>query len=154
MHLPWWHREKHSTNAFPTQYYSLQYTLHQPSICRPTTHHPELSNLWSRALMATIFDIGCLEMRHICKKNLQNISTFWGLWFFFISVSIYNIRLGKSIALPNLIHYDMYVENIRRSQWPRGLRRRSAAARLLRSWVRITMGGLDVCLLRLLCVVR
>ena len=24
-----------------------------------------------------------------------------------------------------------------RSQWPRGLRRRSAAARLLRSWVRI-----------------
>jgi len=26
---------------------------------------------------------------------------------------------------------------IRRSQWPRGLRRRSTAARLLRSWVRI-----------------
>ena len=35
----------------------------------------------------------------------------------------------------------------RRSQWPRGLRRRSAAARLLRSWVRITPGGMDVCLL-------
>ena len=28
-----------------------------------------------------------------------------------------------------------------RSQWPRGLRRRSAAARLLRSWVRILAGG-------------
>ena len=28
-----------------------------------------------------------------------------------------------------------------RSQWPRGLRRRSAAARLLRSWVRIPPGG-------------
>jgi len=27
--------------------------------------------------------------------------------------------------------------NKRRSQWPRGLRRRSTAARLLRSWVRI-----------------
>ena len=27
-----------------------------------------------------------------------------------------------------------------RSQWPRGLRRRSAAARLLRSWVRIPPG--------------
>jgi len=27
-----------------------------------------------------------------------------------------------------------------RSQWPRGLRRRSAAARLLRSWVRILPG--------------
>ena len=30
---------------------------------------------------------------------------------------------------------------IRRSQWPRGLRRRSAAARLLRTWVRIPPGA-------------
>ena len=28
-----------------------------------------------------------------------------------------------------------------RSQWPRGLRRRSAGARLLRSWVRISQGA-------------
>ena len=28
-----------------------------------------------------------------------------------------------------------------RSQWPRGLRRRSAVARLLRSWVRISPGA-------------
>ena len=28
-----------------------------------------------------------------------------------------------------------------RSQWPRGLRRRSAAARLLRLWVRISQGA-------------
>ena len=28
-----------------------------------------------------------------------------------------------------------------RSQWPRGLRRRSTAARLLRSWVRIPQGA-------------
>ena len=33
-----------------------------------------------------------------------------------------------------------------RSQWPHGLRRRSAAARLLKSWVRIPP-GMDVCLL-------
>jgi len=33
------------------------------------------------------------------------------------------------------------------SQWPRGLRRRSTAARLLRLWVRIPPGGMDVCLL-------
>jgi hypothetical protein len=33
-----------------------------------------------------------------------------------------------------------------RSQWPRGLRRKSAAARLLRSWVRITPGAwMSVC---------
>jgi len=30
---------------------------------------------------------------------------------------------------------------VRRSQWPRGLRRRSAAARLLKSWVRIPPGA-------------
>ena len=33
-----------------------------------------------------------------------------------------------------------------RSQWPRGLRRGSAAARLLRLWVRIPLWGMDVCL--------
>jgi hypothetical protein len=35
----------------------------------------------------------------------------------------------------------------RQSQWPRGLRRRSTAALLLRSWVRIPLGGMDVFLL-------
>jgi hypothetical protein len=35
--------------------------------------------------------------------------------------------------------------NNRRSQRPRGLRRKSVAAHLLRSWVRIPPGGMDVC---------
>ena len=34
-----------------------------------------------------------------------------------------------------------YIQETRRSQWPRGLRRGSAAARLLRSWDRILPGG-------------
>ena len=38
-----------------------------------------------------------------------------------------------------------------RSQWPRGLRRRSAAARLLRLWVRIPPGAW---MFVVLCVVR
>jgi hypothetical protein len=42
----------------------------------------------------------------------------------------------------------------RRSQWPRRLRRRSAAAHLLGLWVRIPPGSMDVCLLWVLCVVR
>jgi hypothetical protein len=39
----------------------------------------------------------------------------------------------------NQLTYTNYIRNdcIRRSQWPRGLRRGSAAARLLGSWVRI-----------------
>jgi len=41
--------------------------------------------------------------------------------------------------------------HICRSQWPRGLRRRSAAARLLKLWVQIPPGGMEFCLL-LVCV--
>jgi len=41
-----------------------------------------------------------------------------------------------------------------RSQWPRGLRRRSATARLLRLWVPIPPEAWMSCLLWLLCVVR
>ena len=42
-----------------------------------------------------------------------------------------------------------------RSQWPRGLRRRSAAARLLRLWVRIPPGAwMSVCLSVVYCQVE
>jgi len=40
-----------------------------------------------------------------------------------------------------------YILHFSRSQWPRGLRRRSAAARLLRSWVRIPPGECECCVL-------
>ena len=40
-----------------------------------------------------------------------------------------------------------------RFQMPRGLRRESAAARLLGLWVRIPPGGIDVCFFWMLCVV-
>jgi hypothetical protein len=56
----------------------------------------------------------------------------------FITLILYkpNIRTratkGITVAI-NTIHQSIK----RRSQWPRGLRRRSAAARLLRLWVRI-----------------
>ena len=62
------------------------------------------------------------------------------------------------IMLRPLYHYQVYLNTIKisggtiavilpsnifrsRSQWPRGLRRRSAAARLLRLWVRIPPGA-------------
>jgi hypothetical protein len=58
-----------------------------------------------------------------------------------VSQSIFNVFL-----FPNTTYS--------RSQWPRGLRRRSAAARLLRSWVWIPPEGMDVGLLWVLCFVR
>jgi hypothetical protein len=48
---------------------------------------------------------------------------------------------------PYLSHFTYVMIQANRSQWPRGLRRGSAAARLLGSWVRIPTGGMDVCLL-------
>jgi len=45
-----------------------------------------------------------------------------------------------------LLNYRILLISISRSQWPRGLRRRSAAARLLRLWVRIPPGAwMSVC---------
>ena len=50
--------------------------------------------------------------------------------------------------------YSISILILCRSQWPRGLRRTSAAARLLGLWVRIPPEGMDVCLLWVLCGVR
>jgi len=44
----------------------------------------------------------------------------------------------KSYLKTSILHEDM---SICRSQWPRGLRRRFTAARLLRFWVRIPPGA-------------
>ena len=60
-----------------------------------------------------------------------------------------NVRLthrpGGSLNRPDnpmsLINFDFLYRMPCRSQWPRGLRRRSAAASLLRLWVRIPTGG-------------
>jgi len=41
----------------------------------------------------------------------------------------------------NSLNFNSIYLTLCRSQWPRGLRRRSAAARLLRSWVRIPPGA-------------
>ena len=46
---------------------------------------------------------------------------------------------GTLISVLNI--YAEYCEKVCRSQWPRGLRRRSSAARLLRLWVRIPPGA-------------
>jgi len=42
---------------------------------------------------------------------------------------------------PGTVYFRPVILPIRRSQWPHGLRRRSAAACLLRSWVRIPPGA-------------
>jgi hypothetical protein len=61
------------------------------------------------------------------------------------------IEFTKIIALKSTLCIILS----RRSRWPHVLRRRSASARLLRSWVPIPSGAwIFICLLRVLCVVR
>jgi hypothetical protein len=60
-----------------------------------------------------------------------------------------NIRKTKTI---NTITHS-HIQGSR-SQWPRGLRRRSAAERLLGSWVRISPGAWIFFLLYSVCVIR
>jgi hypothetical protein len=71
----------------------------------------------------------------------------------YVSYGVNEARQFKIYFLCFVV-YDMIWHFCCRSQWPRGLRRRSAAARQLRSWVRNPTGGMDVCLLWVLCVVR
>ena len=92
----------------------------------------------------------------ICIKNqysaLHCTYVFW-LWYF---TYVFRLAIRPSwgwhfcytnTAWSNVPDYSTILKlllplfRICRSQWPRGLRRRSAAARLLRSWVRIPPGA-------------
>ena len=66
----------------------------------------------------------------------------WGLSCF-SSVLAENDRLVLQIRPQYPVKFIIYCHTckISRSQWPRGLRRKSSAARLLRSWVRIPLGA-------------
>jgi hypothetical protein len=64
------------------------------------------------------------------------------------------IAEGKQLCMCSFQYLHMTTFWFCRSRWPRCLRRRSAAVRLLRLWVRIPPEGMDVCLLWELCVVR
>ena len=57
------------------------------------------------------------------------------LWVRLIFLHICHLEYFNSVINKRIL--IEYVLTDCRSQWPRGLRRRSAAARLLRSWVRI-----------------
>jgi len=55
-------------------------------------------------------------------------------------------QVKEKYRLGYIIYFEYYY-SVCRSQWPRGLRGGSAAVCLLRLWVRIPPGGMDVFLL-------
>jgi hypothetical protein len=70
----------------------------------------------------------------IFNKNMEKILFSWYQSPALLS-TIFTMHFNKLINFKSI--------NVKggRSQWPRGLRRRSTAARLLRSWVRIPVGA-------------
>ena len=68
------------------------------------------------------------------------------LVFFTFIYSMFLFKLAIQLFLCFLTLISR-ISRLRRSQWLRGLMRRSVAARLLRLWVRIPPGGMDVRLL-------
>ena len=103
----------------------------------------------------------CLNQLRHCVPHMIGIDI-WKFWhacssFFFSFTNLYHIFVCKIFPshctpfnVPSVCHYFLYfiiLNNLYcnillcRSQWPRGLRRRSVAARLLRSWVRIPPGA-------------
>jgi len=76
-----------------------------------------------------------------------------------MSLKLQTFLANNTTQRNNVLAHDMFIFDGSvfsrypscRSQWPRGLRRGSAAARLLRLWVRIPPGGMDICLLFVLC---
>ena len=88
-----------------------------------------------------------------CEHGTKLLRVPWNARNFLTSSITSNFLRKTPLCAVNLPHKISYVLcpvysnfywgkwKVSRSQWPRGLRRRSAAARLLRSWVRIPPGA-------------
>ena len=119
----------------------------------------------------------------LCPLKMLNILPLEANWAFVmknLTLTAWNMASCFSVALNSVSHRELSARSLTtseynewleycvckipdvwwiltkngRSQWPRGLKRRSTAARLLRSWVWIPPGAwMSVCLW-MLCVVR
>jgi hypothetical protein len=80
-----------------------------------------------------------ISRAHVLVKHCNSCKSFLVVYFAFIIIRI--LHMQHNIGLHEHKIYRFFTTFLqRRSQWPRGLRRRSAAARLLGLWVRIPRG--------------
>ena len=81
------------------------------------------------------------EFKHVCLRGMDSGN--FTLYCLDRSKCTYrHLRATKISIVGHIRRRNIKGKGkIRRSQWPRGLRRRSTAARLLRSWVRIPPGA-------------
>ena len=104
-----------------------------------------------RSLTLVNFQLDAQILIYLCIRHLLKSSTCFehypaNLQQVYV-VIVYMQPLVSSLSAGDCpVHrlrkdFNKYIMYKCRSQWPRGLRRRSAAARLLRSWVRIPPGA-------------
>jgi hypothetical protein len=109
------------------------------SVCQAVRNSDSLLSLSSLSVPAPLYVMSAFPVFPIPAKLPAHLP------FFRNRLTFYRINNVTLILL-------QYTNLLGRSQWPRSLRRRSAAARLLRFWVRIPPGAW-MSLLRMLCVV-
>ena len=99
-------------------------------------------------MSAVLPKVDILSICEIYKKKTWRVSLSIGVRNTMIRWVVYLLRILKMFH--GLMNNPVLITNCR-SQWPRGLRRRSAAARLLRFWVRMPPGGMDVSVVGVVC---
>jgi len=72
------------------------------------------------------------EIPELLDNSVTKTTSKWA-----IPVVLHTIIKTARVVQTQIVNILLLMNFIRRSQWPRGLRRRSTDARLLRSWVRI-----------------
>jgi hypothetical protein len=95
------------------------------------------TKFWWLTLKVTIHSV--IQTVVLILQNICGNSSFFKHWFKYASSLLY---------WQKLTHHNKWKS---RSQWPRGLRRRSTAARLLRLRVRIPTGAWTFCLVSVEC---
>ena len=84
------------------------------------------------------------------KRDMQSLLLTWVTSYIFGGCLVWG-TCGSAVEKP----FHILTNFISRSQWQRGLRRRSTAASLLRSWVRIPLGTwIFVCVSVVCCKVE
>jgi len=110
-------------------------------IIHTVLHDENIVSSWSRYLPCFSVYLFCFKsmyfFHHCIGKNEPHV---------FLSMSVYSTESVACVCVclrllsQGLIFFST-MRQFCQSQWPRGLRHRSAAAHLLRSWVRIPLGA-------------
>ena len=122
-----------------------------------TEPQQRVARVWLEVVLLLIWFKG-IDILKLCDIGPSEYGMLVCCWCWLYSVSY--LTSGKAAMMEFVPRRNMQVygrkliydlPNFCRSQWPRGLRRRSAAARLLRSWVWIPRGHRSFSVVSVVC---